>query len=355
MGNSSDIPLDSLGDILDNAPGLSGSDEPPPVRASESRYYCRVRDWESGPYTISQLQMMIDQGNLRRPDRVRTEVSKCWLPCQEIPGLVFRAVDRVHEKEIEAASSLLNEFFSEAGTAESSPELSALEVLPEVTNPGPEKDSSGVEETLPPVTSTDDNTPESQDPRTNLPLTPTPVAPPSRWNAAPSAASKPAPSEKPKKTKRSATGPRFSLPSQPLLLALSGLILVLLLVRFWPASSSGMRGAIAIDGNPLTVGSLSLMNPEARQHAMSFSVMDGQFQSAEKLPDGEYDAEIVVGSPLGMPVAQLENTAFQPLNGARFKAKVAVRADAPEIHLDLPSIQAIPLNKGAGGDAVSTK
>lgn len=395
MDPSSNIPIDSLGDILESAPTFSANGGPAPNLASEDRYLCRIDGKEAGPFGIPQLQGLIEEGQLHRTDRVRHCDSKCWLPCQEIPGLLFPAVDASDEEQIEAASSLLNELFSEPESFEPTSDLLSLDDLPDAddsTSPGvidasdrtptssaskrkspkpavpspsapklPTANLETPEPSLEPdatVASLDDPKSPSIEPRdtqVRLPVAPTQIASPLKYHPPAPVPSAPKAPEKPKRKRRSESGRQYSLPSKPLVLGALGLILVLAVVRFWPASSSGIQGVVAIDGTPLKVGSVSLSSPGAVKQAMSFSVIDGRFHSAETLPDGEYDAIIVVGSPLGITVSQLENTPFQTLNGARYKLKVTLPSATPELKFDLAASEAIPLKTPGGADAVSSK
>jgi hypothetical protein len=352
MDSSSNTPLDSLGEILESAPAFSGQEETPiplPCLSSGECFFLRVNGQETGPFSVPELQAMIDQGELHKPDRVRQSQSKCWVPCQEIAELIFHKADPAHEHEIEAASSLLNEVLRDAEIPRAASDRSSMEDLPDAEAQDPIENASPFDEPSPKAVATEVKPPRSPSPPRAAPKS---LAEAKQLRAAPPAApSKPVPTEKPKRKPKS--GPRFSLPSKPLLLGLGVLILVAAAIRFWPKSSAGMEGHITIDGAPLTVGSLSLTSPGADAKAMSFSIVEGRFHSADQLPDGSYDAVVIVGSPLGLAVVQLENTPFKPLNGAHFKQQVTVKSGAP-IQLELSASRAVPMKTTAGVNPLSS-
>lgn len=88
---------------------------------------------------------------------------------------------------------------------------------------------------------------------------------------------------------------------------------------------------------------------------MSFAVVDGAFQSAESVPQGEYEAVVVVGNRLGMPVPQLMDTPIQELNGARFRLTVHVDSANPFLEMELSADEAVPLKKTGGTVVVSSQ
>ena len=116
---------DFLGDILDNAPDFSPSSKSHTTDApSDRQYFRRIGMEVVGPYDLSELQDLLEQGRLHETDRIRRSDSLNWLPCQEFAELEFDSAVE-HDSELQEASSLLDEMLSDAEDAPYSPVVSA--------------------------------------------------------------------------------------------------------------------------------------------------------------------------------------------------------------------------------------
>lgn len=356
------------------------SPSPPP---SEPCFFRHEGTQELGPFPLSELQKLIDRGELQRTDRIRPVDSPGSLPSQDVPELVFGA-NTADDSQIREASSLMDELFAETETSPSTSGSSsaidlsdlgtldenAASVLTESDFQAPNSETWAELNTLdaaeesqavrnveqePEVVEQPSpaSTPVQQEPAEQEPVeSPTPVqlSPPTpvqqspAWEPPP----KPKPAKKASRKKSSGGGVEFAMPSPALLMVLGGLLVVAALYYLWPSSPGGTHGQITIDSEPLKVGSLSLFSDDGEGKAMSFSVVEGTFSAADSLPDGKYNAIVVVGDRLGLPVPQLENTPQKKYNGARFRFTVQIDPSTPSIQMDLTSGEAELMKKKPG-------
>lgn len=87
-------PVAQFSEILDSAPDAVDL-AAPEVKAAESgegeqfSYYLRANSIEIGPYTIRQLQQLVNYGRLLPQDRVRAKDSRVWIPSLQLDLLKF--------------------------------------------------------------------------------------------------------------------------------------------------------------------------------------------------------------------------------------------------------------------------
>lgn len=359
--------------------------------SAEPRFLCSIGGVQAGPYSVRELQTLVNLGRLQNTDRLRREDSRCWIPCREFTELTFPAstagastgsvqlssndpgtAKDLYEFDEKAFSELtLEDFRQVASPARRHP--SNGEQTPIVSEPAeingdtertkahPDKQLRSRKKQFDPaaflmeepselprndaalISSQPDASLRSSTETTGLATTSTVTAEPSATHqAVANSAAKKKPVAAPRRAKRD-LGP-ITIP--PGVYVLAGLVILLCVIKLIPGSSGALEGSVVIDGVPVPIGSVTITPSGGK--TVSLNVIDGKFESAGdlKLPDGSCRVALIVGNALGMPITDLENTPFESLNGARFSKTMTFKASDGAFTIVFESAEAVPMKPG---------
>lgn len=301
-------------------------EEAPETLESEIRYYCRIGGKERGPLTLEELQDLFDAGTIQIHERVRRTDSVAWVPCREISELDLNRVASIHDrtpdpddhsKNAQFDPNLLDRF------EEFDPLKSILRESEEASSP--QGDSPAPMTAVSPPVTRSSEPPVRDRSETSLdPVRTPPVPAPQPMRSSPDPLALILEAEaKPPSSRKLALPELSASTGQLIFLGVAALFAVYLYAA--PAGKSGVYGTVKMGEHLLPVGSVSLKSDSKGENsAMTLSIFDGEFETGDgkSLRPENYEVVVTIGNPLGMPVPQLEGTAFENLNGARYRTQL---------------------------------
>ncbi len=293
---------------------------------SQALGYCiRLEGIEIGPLSLQAIQDHINNGRLKKYDRIRKATTRAWIPCSEIEGLSFPSLAEKQTRPLPQSKSASQKITAKQ-VEDVFSELLIEKVLSESETPEhyPHKYDT-VNESRTSVPETQSTTKSIHSHQSLLESSST-IESTSPYSSSGHPVSNPKP--------RLFSG--FQLNTSLTLSVLVGAMCLIGIASWRPNSGIAVEGKVKVDGKSIPSGSIIFIDEKSGK-PLEFSITNGHFEgsSEEQLEPNEYFILITIDEQSGnSPPIVDYSPFFDELNGAIFEGFVKVH-DWQEITVEI--------------------